>query len=281
MPPLTIGDLERRLADARLNGDRAAEKQALRDLARAYEQAELWDRALSAEESALALARGGDRVEEGEILDRIGVLLIAADQPEEAVEVLERSLAITRELGERRYEGLVLADLAHATALLHAPDALPLYEQALAAAREVGTPPEQLHVLQGLAWLGEKLGRKDLIVGSLTQALDLARGLGWRGVEARQLMSLGLAHAAAQEFGAAEPFFYQAAAAFEAVGDRREGARALGNLATARARQGHAPEAIVALETALGLFEQLGMPEDVARAQAMLAALREGKTGEV
>ena len=76
-----------------------------------------WERggyaaALRHYESALALVRGqGNPGHEAVILNSLGVSLTKLGRPEEARTVLEESLALSREIGERQLEAHALAAL--------------------------------------------------------------------------------------------------------------------------------------------------------------------------
>ena len=71
-------------------------------------------RTLNHYEAALLLAREhGDRVQEGVILNGLGVTLSKLNRPEEARTVLEESVTLNRETGQRLLEAHAQAGLGH------------------------------------------------------------------------------------------------------------------------------------------------------------------------
>ena len=99
-----------------------------------------WERggyaeALEHYEAALALVRaiGADRGDEAVILNSLGVTLTKLGRPDEARTVLEESLALSREIGERQLEAHALAALGQVSLNAHDLDgAAECFEQSRA-----------------------------------------------------------------------------------------------------------------------------------------------------
>jgi len=110
-------------------------------------------------------------------------------------------------------------------------DALPVLEEGLAIAREIGDPHRIADILQplGLALLG--LGDRPRAQAAFVEALDLARRHAGRRDVAAALNALAQLHRVEGELDAAEPLYEQVVAIVREIGDRESTALALLNLA--------------------------------------------------
>jgi len=123
---------------------------------------------------------------------KTGWLLLLAGRLTEALAHYEQALAIAREVGDRRSEGITLGNLA----LLHReqgciPKALGHYKQSLAIAREVGARRSEASTLGNLAILHQEQSRIPEALDHFHQALVVAREVGNGRSEGAALGNLG------------------------------------------------------------------------------------------
>jgi tetratricopeptide (TPR) repeat protein len=107
-------------------------------------------------------------------LNELGAQLRRQGNHEEAAAQHRAALAIVRELGDRRAEGLTLNNLA--LALVHTtggvPVAVQLFEQALVVLRELGDEEHEGQVIANLAFVRRRQGRDEDAESLLHAALD-------------------------------------------------------------------------------------------------------------
>ena len=120
-------------------------------------------------EAALLLARGQeDRVQEGVVLNGLGVTLSKLNRPEEARTVLEESAALNGETGERLLEAHSHAGLGHVSRSLGRLDhAAESFERSLELRRAAGDRV-------GEAWMWRRLAETRAALGNETAARDAA-----------------------------------------------------------------------------------------------------------
>lgn len=276
MPSKSIGQLEADLAAAVGRGDWADQMVALRDLAEIYATRGDADKALAYQAQAIDAARKTDAVSMlGEMLYNAGMWRLSLNEPGTAVGLLQEALSIARRLDIPDNVLNTLSVLAQAHAMTRPTEAIPFYEEARDLARELGDPALELHALNGLAYIGEQLGQQDMIFTNLSRALEIAEGQGESELIAPVHMSLGLTHAAGEDFEAAVAHFRQAVDAYRAAGDEAQAGRALGNLGTAYARLDDLPAAREALQRAVDLFTEIGLAQDARRAQLMVDTIEQ------
>jgi predicted ATPase/class 3 adenylate cyclase/Tfp pilus assembly protein PilF len=183
------------------------------------------------------------RETQGRLFRMTGNLLGFAGRPAQVLEHYQQALTIAREVGNRRSEGITLANLAN----LHReqdrnPEALEHFQQALAIAREVGNRREEGLVLGSLANLYRQHGRIPEALEHYQQALAIAREVGNRREEGAILGNLGDVLFGQGELPSAEAHFQSAIAICDETFPVAAGAFR-GSLALIRAQQGAFDEA--------------------------------------
>jgi predicted ATPase len=200
-----------------------------------------------------------DRRTQERLFRRAGRLLHLAGRYSEAAKRYEQALAIHREVGNRRSEGVTIGNLAGLYREQgRTQEALEDLQQALAIAREVGNRRGEGITLAELASLHHAQSRTQEALEHYHQALAIAREVGNRRAESKTLGSLAIIHREQGRSPKAQEHFHQALEIAREVGDRRNEGLTLGNLATVHQEQGRIPEALEHYHQALAIHRELG-----------------------
>ncbi|WP_250029388.1 tetratricopeptide repeat protein [Paractinoplanes maris] len=251
------GYFRQALALFRQVGDPAGQSRVLFNLGLLEERSGRYPAAIDYKQQALALDRAaGNRV--GEAIDLVGLasLLELAGRITDAAEAYQEALVVSRAAGDRRSEGYALNGLGEID--VHAGryhEAAGHLEQALSLYRQEGNRSAEAGALESLGVLHVRLGEVDRAVGHYQESLAIFREIGNQDNEAWLLNSLGEAARPDRTHHAA------ALAIAEAVGNRRQQARAHTGLGHAHHDAGEPAAAREHYEQALVLYTDLGVPE--------------------
>jgi tetratricopeptide (TPR) repeat protein len=190
-------------------------------------------------------ARGGepDRHAEAGMLYALGISARELGEPQQAILLLERTLSLSRDLGEPSWEAATL---------------------------------------QSLAIVHLQAGRYDDAMASCQQGVELLRRVGDRLGEAYLLGSLARVRAAVDRHREALDLLGHALATFERLGDRHGQALALWSMATSHQALGRDEDALDCLRRCLPTFQQFHATPWVARTLRDLGVVyaRRGQHGE-
>jgi DNA-binding SARP family transcriptional activator/Flp pilus assembly protein TadD len=217
---------------------------------------------------ALRAARtSGDLSAEAEALASLGGLDFWQGRLKEAVDCLDRALALFREAGDRPGEARVLCDLGivglqqgrYQKAVGH-------LQQALAIRRETGNRSAEARVLSNLGRAAVRLGDYPQAIAHYNQALLMCRDTGDRIGEAYTLLRLSVIDLQEVRCHQAVVRLQQALALFRAICHRAGEAQTLSSLGEASLRQGLHRQAADYFQQALALFRKMGDLADEAEA---------------
>jgi tetratricopeptide (TPR) repeat protein len=234
-----------------------------------------WADCIATNRIALDSARAaGDRRGEAWVLNTLGEALALTRDPE-GLTLLEESLAIRREIGDRTGEAQAANNVADAYHDLGRTDeALGLYLRALELNREVGYQYGQGVALVNLGWILLDLDRAGEALEYLPRAqrifaeMDYLDGVSYaQHILGRCYLSLGRDAEALDYLG-------QALASLEVTGNRRMQAATLKSLGTAQARLGLGAAAGGSWARATAIFTDLGD-----RAEAAEVVAEQAKSG--
>jgi tetratricopeptide (TPR) repeat protein len=193
------------------------------------------------------------------LLNELGLALLATGEARAAIPVLEETLAVAREIGDRGGESNALGNLGNAYAELgDAHKAIQYHEQALMIAREIGDRRGEGAALGNLGNAYADLGDARKAIQYHEQQLMIGREIGYRRGEGNALGSLGNAYAQLGDARKAIQYHEQQLAIDREIGDRRGEGNALGNLGIAYARLGDARKAIQYYEQQLAIDCEIG-----------------------
>jgi non-specific serine/threonine protein kinase len=215
---------------------------------------------------SLESAGGGDRTQlRAKTLNAAGILARnQADYPA-ARSLLEESLSIFRELGNRHGIAISLLSLGNAT--YHQgnyPAARTLYEESLSIARELGDLHRIASALGNLANVASNQGDYPAARSLHEESISIFRELGDRKGVASALANLANAAGRQGEFAAARSLHEESISIFRELGDRQGAANSLHGLANVAGYQGDYPAARSLHKESLSIFRELGDREGIA-----------------
>jgi len=202
----------------------------------------------------------GDAAGQATAWSDVGAAQIALGDLSAAAGSERRALSLERGLGRPLEEGKVLNYLGLALHFQgELSEVLQFYEAALAVFAQAGEQGAwKVKLLHNLAALQMSLGEAEAALASHRQVLALERALGDRQGEAQTLNSLGVLDNNLGEFGDAIAAYTPALASFRRSGDRRWEAVVLHNLGVAYHGLGDYRRALAELEQALTIRRDVG-----------------------
>lgn len=195
----------------------------------------------------------------GQLLGIVGMAHHRLGRVDYAICCYEQSLAIRRELGDRRAEGTVLGNLGLAYADLgQVEKAIGIYKQRLQIARAIGDRPGEGNALGSLGSAYHRLGHLDKAIDYYKKGLAIARETSNRRDEGGTLGNLGLAYADLGQMDNAIDIYERCLVITRDIGDRHGEGNTLGNLGSAYWVLGQMDKAITILEQALVIHREIG-----------------------
>ncbi|MEH2310182.1 MAG: tetratricopeptide repeat protein [Nostoc sp.] len=180
-------------------------------------------------------------------------------QYQQAIELLQQSLDIAREIGDRNSEGLSLMNLGNAyNDLGQYQQAIELLQQSLDIAREIGDRNSEGKSLANLGNVHNDLGQYQQAIELLQQSLDIAREIGDRNSEGKSLANLGNAYNDLGQYQQAIDFLHQSLDIAREIGDRYAEGLSLMNLGNAYLSLGQYQQAIAFYQQSLDIAKEIG-----------------------
>ncbi|WP_375443188.1 tetratricopeptide repeat protein, partial [uncultured Nostoc sp.] len=192
-------------------------------------------------------------------LNNLGLAYLSLGQYQQAIEFLQQSLDIAREISDRNTEGLSLMNLG--LAYLYQgqyQQAIKFYQQSLEIAREIGDRNTEGLSLMNLGNTYNYLGQYQQAIEFLEQSLDIAREIGDRNTEGLSLMNLGNAYNYQGQYQQAIDFFQQSLDIAREIGDHKTEGLSLMNLGNAYLSLGQYQQAIDFYQQSLDIATEIG-----------------------
>ena len=216
-------------------------------------------RGLKLAEQALEIGQGQDRQLELQAFNNTAVVYQAMGQPQQALELLEQTLPLMREVGDRAGEVATLNNMGEVYRVIGQPQqALKLFEQSLWLKRKMGDRAGEATTLNNMGEVYRVIGKPLQALEVFEQALSLMIKVGDRAGEAITLNNMaGIYQAMGQPLRALE-VFKQALRLRREMGDRAGEAAALNNMAVVYQAMGQLQRALELLEQASPLKREVG-----------------------
>jgi tetratricopeptide (TPR) repeat protein len=205
-------------------------------------------------------------------LGNLGLCHLNLGEYRQAIDLHTQSLAIARETGDRRTEGILLGRLGLCHDRLgEYQQANDLHAQALAIARKTGDRRGEGIALGSLGNCHYSLGDYRQAIDLHLQALSIARETDFRQGECIWLDNLGLCRFSLGDYGQAIDLHTQALAIARDIGNRYLEANALDHLGRPWLASGDARQAAALLEQAVNIGDSTGDIQPAVEARSWLA----------
>jgi tetratricopeptide (TPR) repeat protein len=209
-----------------------------------------------------------------ESLSTMGGANYSMGRYQEAIDQVDRALALARETGNRAKECTTLGNLATIhTNLGQYQQALELYEQAQTIAVEIGDRKNEGGVLGNLAKVYLDLGQTNQAVERYEQALAIAVEIGDLAKRGLWLNNLGECYANLGDTERAIQYYNQALASAQENGDRRLQATCLNGLAGSFIDRGDYDQANSVLQQAIEIADVIEALPQQSASRRLLASL--------
>ncbi|MFB2896948.1 tetratricopeptide repeat protein [Aerosakkonemataceae cyanobacterium BLCC-F50] len=180
-------------------------------------------------------------------------------QFQEALRSLEQALVIYRTVGDKAWEGVVLAAIGLVyNNLGQYPKALEFYQQALAIVREVGNKAGEGTTLDFIGAVYVRLGQYPKALEFYQQALAIHKEVGNKAMEGKTLNNLVEVYISLGQYRKALEKLSQALAIFKEVGDKAKEGAILNNTGTVYVNLGEYPKALKLYQQALAINREVG-----------------------
>ncbi|MDZ8225908.1 tetratricopeptide repeat protein [Nostoc sp. ChiVER01] len=192
-------------------------------------------------------------------LTSLGNAYNSLGQYQRAIEFLQESLEIKREIGDRDGEGVSLGNLGNAYNFLgQYQRAIDFYQQSLEIKREIGDRNGEGTSLGSLGNAYNFLGQYQRAIEFLQESLEIKREIGDRNGEAKSLNNLGNAYNLLRQYQRAIEFLQESLEIKREIGDRDGEGVSLGNLGNAYNFLGQYQRAIDFYQQSLEIKREIG-----------------------
>jgi tetratricopeptide (TPR) repeat protein len=176
-----------------------------------------------------------------------------------ALENFEKSLAISRQIGDRQGEGVTLNNLATtAHAKGDYDTALRYLEQSLAIQQQIGDRQGEGQSLNNISQIYDAKGDYDTALRYLEQSLAIRQQIGDRQGEGATLNNLAGIARAKGDYDSALRYLEQSLAICQQIGDRKVEGTTLNNISQIYDAKGDYDRALGYLEQSLAIQQQIG-----------------------
>ena len=193
------------------------------------------------------------------ILGNLGVAYSALSRERIAIEYYEKTLEISRKIGDKHDESASLGNLGCAHIVLGKPkEAIVYYEKALSIAQEIGNKGSEGTRLGNIGNAYSDLGENRKAIEYYEKAEKIAHEIGDRRNEGVWFGNIGNAYSALGEVRKAIEYYGKAYVIALEIGDKKCEGTWLGNLGSAYRALGKVREAVEYYERALKIVREIG-----------------------
>jgi len=199
----------------------------------------------------------------GNVYRDYGTIQLSNELREKGIACFRESLSIARRLRDRPGQAMSLGNLGLGYYSLRDLDpAIDYLEQSVAMFRELGDRSMLGHALVYLGIVQKaSVGRQDEGMDTLRQSVTILREVGDRNAEAEALDSLGRAYQDRRRYGEALECFERRRTIYHELGNRRLWADSTAAIGRLFKSAGNNAAARDYLQQALAVLEELGVPE--------------------
>jgi CHAT domain-containing protein/Tfp pilus assembly protein PilF len=180
-------------------------------------------------------------------------------QHQQAIDTLQKALAISRQLKDRKSEAIALLGLGFKyDSIGQRQKALDYYNQALPIFKAVRERAWVATTLNSIGGVYRSIGQRQKALEYYNQALPISKAVGDHAQEAITLNDIGLVYRSIGQPQKALKYYNQALAIFKAVGDRANEATALNNIGAVYDSIGQRQKALEYYNQALPIRREVG-----------------------
>lgn len=240
-------------------GNKRGEAYSLSNIGSVYDSLGEKQQALDYYHQALTLRRAvGDKGGEAYTLNNLGSVYSSLGEKQQALDYYNQALRLLRSVGDRSKEATTLNNIGTVyDSQAEKEKALVYYNQALPLLRAVGDRYGEASTLHNMGAVYYSLNNNQQALNYYNQSLPLARAVGDKDGEAYTLTNLGSVYDSLGEKQKALEYYHQALPLRRMIGDRRGEAFTLYNLAYLQRKQGNLNEALIQMQTAIKIIENL------------------------
>jgi CHAT domain-containing protein/Tfp pilus assembly protein PilF len=189
--------------------------------------------------------------------------LVQKGEYNEALRISHLAVRVAEKTGDRMPLGMALYEVGAIQARRIPPkEALNYLEKSLAIFEELGAKKEQAHALLAMAIAYDNDRRRQLAIKNAEKALVLSNELGEKGLTARIFNALGTAHTELGNVESGFAYYHKARALSEELNDKVTLNQVLNNIGRLFTAQGRYAEGLDYLHKSLKIVEEMGAAAD-------------------
>jgi len=194
-----------------------------------------------------------------------GVVEMMNDNPQAALEPLNKGLSLSVQTDNQELKALILQAMGISYRVMNKPDeAMRNYEEALAINRRLGLKRNWAGNLLEMAIVQSNQGKPDAALDNYKQALQLQRDIGMKKEVGDTLIDMGALYQSKGDYDQALQNYKESLQIQRDAGDENYQALCLSNIGGTYLAKGDADNALTYLQQALQLREKLKIGSDIA-----------------
>ncbi|MEA5549441.1 CHAT domain-containing protein [Anabaena cylindrica UHCC 0172] len=235
------------------------EATALNNIGKIYSDLGDKQKALEYYHQALPLRRAvGDQKGEAITINNIGLVYSYLGEKNKALEYYNQALSLMQQTNDKDGEAATLNYIGRVySSFREKQKALAFFEQALPLTQKTGNKGSEAATLNNIALTYSDLGNKHKALAYYQQVLLLRRAVQDTSGEAITLTGIGKVYANLGDDNKAMAYYQQALPLRQAVGDKEGEANTLFNIADLEYDRGNLPAALIQIEAAIQIIEDL------------------------
>lgn len=243
----------------------ALEKRQLSEAASCAEQADLqrlqyrYDKSAQYYQEAATVLPEGRKAKRADYLSAAGYNLKQITRYSEALSLYEQSLSISREIGDRKGEGILLNNISQIYKIQgDYGNTLQYLEQSLLICREVGNKRVEGITLNNIAMTYLTKGDDPKALQYIEQSLALLREIHDKAGKGWSLNNIGMIHYTRGNYAAALEYYTKALPIAREIKDKATESKVLNNISQVYRAQGKLDAALEYSEQDLAITRQIG-----------------------
>jgi tetratricopeptide (TPR) repeat protein len=196
---------------------------------------------------------------------QLGVVEIRKENPQAALEPLNKGLSLAIQVDNQEQKALLLQALGVSYRLMNKPDeAMRNYQESMEINRRLGLKRLLTANLVEMAQVQDSLGKPDQALASYNQALQIQREIGMKKEVGDTLIDMGVVYQDRGQYDKALQAYKESLQIQRDAGDEKYQALCLNNIGSVYLSRGDSDDAFTYFQQALQAREKLNIPGDIA-----------------